>query len=158
YIIWISPRVVPWIAPVALVLVFFMLFLPWRSVPTDAASEIGPQSGWGKVFSGPLLIFYFLLYLIALALSIGSVLLTLKVIPAQPQIAHLIPWKTCIVAGVVAFAFLFLYIGFWTESFSTTWFRWTVWLHLIALLGLGLEYCLERRAPTQPLPRIDVLW
>src|SRR5262245_52784109 len=41
YIIWISPRVVPWIAPVALALVFFMLFFPWRSVPADATSEIG---------------------------------------------------------------------------------------------------------------------
>ena len=158
YIIWISPRVVPWIAPVALALVFLMLFFPWRSVPADVTSEFGPQSGWGKVFSGPLLIFYFLLYLIALALSIGSVLLTLKVIPPQPQITHLLPWKTCIVAGVVALAFLFLYIGFWAESLSTTWFRWTVWLHVIALIGLGLEYCLERRRPTQPLPRIDVLW
>lgn len=158
YIVWISPRVVPWIAPVALALVFFMLFFLWRSVPADATSEIGPQSGWGKVFSGPLLIFYFLLYLIALVLSIISLLLSLKVIPPQPQIAHLIPWKTCIVAGVVAFAFLFLYIGFWAESLSTTWFRWTVWLHLIALIGLGLEYCLERRGPNQPLPRIDVLW
>jgi hypothetical protein len=158
YIIWISPRVVPWIAPVALVLVFFMLFFPWRSVPADATSEIGSESGWGKLFSGPLLIFYFLLYLVALALSIGSLLLALKVVPAQPQIAHLIPWKSCIAAGVVALAFLFLYIGFWAESLSTTWFRWTVWLHVIALVGLGLEYCLERRRLSQPLPRIDILW
>jgi hypothetical protein len=158
YIIWISPRVVPWIAPVALAIVFFMLFFPWRSVPADATSEIGPQRGWGEVFSGPLLIFYFFLYLIALVLSIGSLLLTLKIVPSQPQIAHLIPWKSCIVAAAVAFAFLFLYIGFWEESLSTSWFRWTLWLHLVALIGLGLEYCLERRGPSRPLPRIDVLW
>ena len=69
YIIWISPRVVPWIAPVALVLVFLLLFFPWRSVPADATSEIGSLSGWGKLFSGPLLMFYFLLYLVALALK-----------------------------------------------------------------------------------------
>ena len=158
YIIWISPRVVPWIAPVSLALVFFMLFFPWRIVPTEAISEIGGPSGWAKVFSSLLLMFYFLLYLVALVLSIGSLLLTLKVAPAQPQIAHLIPWKSCIVAGVVAVALLFLYIGFWAESLSTSWFRWTVWLHIIALIGVGLEYCLERRGPSQPLPRIDVLW
>jgi hypothetical protein len=158
YIIWISPRAMPWIAPVALAVVFLLLFFPWRSVPADATSEVGSMSGWGKVFSGPLLMFYFLLYLIALALSIGSLLLTLKVMPAHPQIAHLIPWKTCIVAGVVALAFLFLYIGFWGESLSTVWFRWTIWLHLVALIGLGLEYCLERRGPGRSLPRIDVVW
>ena len=158
YIIWISPRVVPWIAPVALVLVFLLLFFPWRSVPPDATSELGSLSGWGKLFSGPLLMFYFLLYLVALALSIGSLLLTLKVVPTQPQIAHLIPWKTCIVAGVVMSAFLFLYIGFWGESLSTVWFCSAVCLHLAALIGLGLEYCLERRGPARSLPRIDVIW
>ena len=158
YIIWISPRVVPWIAPVALVLVFLLLFLPWRSVPADATSELGSLSGWGKLFSGPLLMFYFLLYLVALTLSIGSLLLTLKVVPTQPQIAHLIPWKTCIVAGAVAFAFLFLYLGFWAESLSTVWFCSAVCLHLAALIGLGLEYCLERRGPGRSLPRIDIVW
>ena len=100
----------------------------------------------------------FLLYLVALALSIGSLLLTLKVVPTQPQIAHLIPWKTCIVAGAVAFAFLFLYIGFLGESLSTVWFCSAVCLHLAALIGLGLEYCLERRGPARSLPRIDIVW
>jgi hypothetical protein len=158
YIIWISPRVVPWIAPMALAVVFLLLFFPWRSVPADVTSEIGGQSGWGKVFSGPLLMFYFLLYLIALALSIGSLLLTLKLVPTQPQITHLIPWKTCIVAGAVALAFLFLYIGFWGEPLSTVWFCWAVCLHLLALMGLSLEYWLERRGPSRALPRIDIVW
>ena len=61
-------------------------------------------------------------------------------------------------AGAVALAFLFLYIGFWGESLSTVWFCSAVCLHLAALIGLGLEYCLERRGPGRSLPRIDVLW
>jgi hypothetical protein len=153
YIIWISPRVVPWIAPVCLALVFFFLFFPW----TVSADSGDVQSGWGKVFSGPLMLFYFLIYLISFALAIGSLLLTLKVVPTPPQIAHLLPWRACIVAGAVGFAFLLLYIGFW-DSRTLMWFRWTVWLHLVALIGLGLEYCLQQRGPDRALPRIDVVW
>jgi hypothetical protein len=141
---------------VALAVVFLFLFFPWSLHLENAA--LAPSSGWGEIFSGPLWILYFLLYLIAMALSIGSLLLSLKVVPAHPQIAHLIPWKTCIVAGAVALALLLLYIGFWGEPLSTTWFRWTVWLHLVALIGLGLEYCLERRGPNQALPKIDIVW
>jgi hypothetical protein len=158
YIIWISPRVVPWIAPVALVLVFFFLFFPWRSVPASVTADIPSQVGWAKIISSPLWIFYFLLYLIALALSVGSLLLTLAVVPAVPQIAHLLPWKSCIVAAAVALAFLFILIEFWTEDLSTAWFRWTVWLHVLALVGLSLEYWLQIRGRDRPLPRVDVVW
>jgi hypothetical protein len=147
---------VPWIAPVALAVVFLFLFFPWSLHVENGV--IIPQGGWGEIASGPLLILYFLLYLVALALSIGSLLLTLAVVPALPQIAHLIPWKTCIVAGAVALAFLLLYIGFWGEPLNTAWFTWSVWLHLVALIGLGLEYCLERRGPGRALPRIDIVW
>ena len=116
------------------------------------------QSGWGKVFSSPLLIFYFLLYLISLALAIGSLLLTLKAVPTPPQIAHLVPWRACIVAGAVGFAFVLFYISFWADGRTLAWFRWTVWLHLMALIGLSLEYWLQQRGPDRALPRIDVVW
>jgi hypothetical protein len=158
YIIWISPRVVPWIAPVALAVVFLFFFFPWRGVPLGAGGEPVGQSGWVEVGSGPLMIFYFLLYLLALALSIGSLLLTVKIVPTPPQIAHLVPWRSCIVASAVALAFLFLYIDLLTETYTLAWFRCTVWLHLLALIGLGLEYCLQQRGPDRALPRIDVLW
>jgi hypothetical protein len=157
YIVWISPRVVPWIAPGALVIAFLFFFFPWRHVAVVGSDEFSTEMGW-RVMGKPVLVFYFIMYVIALALAIGSLLLTLKIVPTPPQIGHLIPWKTCIVAGIVAFAFLFLYIGFWTEPLSTSWFRWTVWLHLVALIGLTLEYWLERRGPSLALPRVDVLW
>jgi len=104
------------------------------------------------------MIFYFLLYLLALALSIGSLLLTRKIVPTPPQIAHLLPWQACIVAAAVVLAFLFVYIDFWMETYTLAWFRWTVGLHLLALIGLGLEYCLQQRGPDRALPRIDILW
>lgn len=162
YIIWISPRVVPWIAPVALVLVFFLFFFYWRSIPSTVEKlipeEPGSQIGWVKLFSSALMVFYLLMYLLALSLAIGSFLLTLKIVPVSPQIKHLLPWRAAIVAGVVAIAFLLILIACWAESFGTVWLRSTVCLHLIALIGLGLEFCLLRRGPNRPMPRIDVLW
>ncbi len=158
YIIWISPRVVPWIAPVALVLVFFFLFFPWVRIPTEGSAELASQSGWGRLFSSMLFLFYFLVYVVALSLSITWLLLTLGIVPTHPQIAHVLPWGSCSVAGAVAFAFLFLYIGFLGEQLSTAWFRWAVWLHLLALIGLALEFWLQRRGSNRPMPRIDVFW
>jgi len=162
YIIWISPRVVPWIAPVCLGLVFFLFFFPWRSVPSnvpwETMGEPGSQIGWGKLLSSALLIFYLLIYLVALVLAIGSLLLTLTIVPVLPQIQHLVPWKAVIVAGMVAFAFLLLLFGCLREDFGTIWLSTAVWLHLYALVGLGLEFWLQRRGSTRPMPRIDVLW
>jgi hypothetical protein len=162
YIIWISPRCVPWVAPVALALVFFLLFFYWRSVPTGVTVETGqPGSliGWAKLFSNGLLILYFFIYLLlALPLSIGSLLLTLHVVPVPPQINHLLPWRSAIVAAVLAFAFLLILIGCISEDFATAWLGGAVWLHLIALIGLALEFWLQRRGPNRPMPRIDVLW
>jgi len=158
YIIWISPRCTPWVAPVALALVFFLLFFPWRGVPTGVPVEPGSQIGWVKLFSSGMLIFYLLMYLMALALAIGSLLLTLRVVPVPPQIVHLVPWRAAIVGAVVALAFLLILIGCVSEDFATAWLGGAVWLHLIALIGLALEFWLQRRGPNRPLPRIDVLW
>jgi len=160
YIIWISPRVVPWIAPVALVVVFLLFFFPWRSIPSgvEVPGEPGSQIGWSKLFSSGLFVFYLLIYLLALALAIGSLLTTLALFAAPPQIQHLLPWKAVIVAGVVAFAFLLILIGCWAGDFATVWLRNAVCLHLIALIGLALEFWLQRRGPSRPMPRIDIEW
>ncbi len=123
YIIWISPRVVPWIAPVALALVFFLLFFLWRSVPSTVVSlipgEPESQIGWAKLFSSALLVFYFLTYLLALAIAVGSLLLSLKVVPCPTQIQHLLPWKAVIIAAAVAFAYLLILISCWSEDLGT---------------------------------------
>jgi hypothetical protein len=162
YIIWISPRVVPWIAPVALAMIFFLFFFPWRSVPRSLPFESlglpGSQIGWATLFSNAFFIFYFLIYLMALALAIGSLLLSLTLVPALPQIQHLVPWKAVIVAGMVAFAFLPFLIGYLREDFATIWMSGVAWLHFIALIGLALEFWLQRRGANRPMPRIDVLW
>jgi hypothetical protein len=152
--------VVPWIAPVALGLVFLLFFFPWRSVPTgvELPGEPGSQIGWGKLLSSALLLFYLLVYLLALVLAVGSLLTSLALFAAPPQIQHLMPWKAVIVAGLVAFAFLLILIGCWAEDFATVWLRNAVCLHFIALIGLALEFWLQRRGPSRPMPRIDIEW
>jgi len=108
---------------VALALVFFLLFFLWRSVPSTVVSlipgEPESQIGWAKLFSSALLVFYFLTYLLALAIAVGSLLLSLKVVPCPTQIQHLLPWKAVIIAAAVAFAYLLILISCWSEDLGT---------------------------------------
>src|SRR5262249_54532940 len=169
FIIWISPRVVPWIAPAAFCLIFFLLFFPWRSIPASVEAELakldpgnraleGGQMGWSKVFSSAWLVFYFFFYFLATGLAIGSLLVTLKVVPQPQQLKPLMPWRPVIVGGVAALAFLFLLFGALGEDLATFWFGLTLYVHFIALVGLALEFCLDVRGPNSPLPRIDIVW
>jgi hypothetical protein len=167
YTIWISPRVVPWIGPVGLVLIFFLFFFPWRSLPAEVESvfkehdiPITPsQSGWGKIFSPNVwLILYFLLYLVTLALAIATLLLNFKVIAAPPQLKPILPWRSAIVCVLALLGFLFLIFGAVGENFTTFWFGLTAWIQFAVFIGLALEYCLEYRGPNRPLPKIDILW
>jgi hypothetical protein len=40
---------------------------------------------------------------------------------------------------------------------TTIWFRLVLLFHILALIGAGIDFWLERRG-TQPLPRADVMW
>ncbi len=167
YTIWISPRVVPWIAPVGLVLIFLLFFFHWRSLPAEVESvfkehdiPITPsQSGWREIFFPNVwLILYLLLYLVTLALAVGSLLLNLKVIAAPPQLKPILPWRSAIICGLALLGFLFLIFGAVGENFTTFWFGLTARIQFAVLIGLALEYCLEYRGPDRPLPKIDILW
>src|SRR5262245_36729946 len=41
--IWISPRVVPWIGPAALLLAFVLSFFPWLTVASPAEGSVGEK-------------------------------------------------------------------------------------------------------------------
>jgi hypothetical protein len=134
----LDPRVVPWIAPVCLLLVFIMSFFPWVGVYYSGYGVI-TQSAWGAAFGGytvddtyefhstwdkntpdkdkpgveVLMIFFLLLGLLP------AVLLALLVV-ALPQIKHnfemppgvevLEPWRWLAVTGTVLVALLFLFL------------------------------------------------
>jgi hypothetical protein len=127
--VWVSPRVVPWVAPASLVLVFLLLFLTWVGVP--GSSDIY-QTGWGTAFgthNSALGIFHMLFFWLALLLAVASVVLTRVRVDLPPWARQLWPWRSAIVGGVATLALLFLLL----ELFK----------------GLGLEQAAQTRETTR---------
>jgi hypothetical protein len=164
--IWISPRVVPWIAPAALLLALLLTFFPWAGY-ADGASYLAWGWGWFSAPKwNPLTFFYTLTLLFAFLASVAITVLRLVPTFKPPQALEQVwPWR----AGLVAFfAFLGLFflliqllIGFQPEgdTLHTTIFVWlTLLVQLVALLGALLDFWLEIRGPGHPMPRIDISW
>jgi hypothetical protein len=157
----VNPRVVPWLAPVGLLLVFVMMFFSW--VP--GFSWNAWEWGFGGPSSSSLIGFYCILTVLALLVAVAVLLMNLKIIPDVPALKPVHPWRGLIVAGLTGLAFLFLLIQFlryvfgaWVSPLVTMWAMLAFWVHLIALIGALLEFWLERRGPSRPLPRIDGHW
>jgi hypothetical protein len=134
----LDPRVVPWIAPACLVLVFIFSFFPWVGVYYGGYGVI-TQSAWGVATGGytvdeiydaktewdkktpeqdkpgaeVLMIFFLILGLIpALLASLAvAALPTIKRhFQVPPGIAVLEPWRWLIVTGTILVALLFLFL------------------------------------------------
>jgi hypothetical protein len=142
----LNPKVLPWIAPVCLLLVFLLQFADWvgiypGGVPAvtgnawraafDFYGEDGdlPQEAMHQEGTKPgvsvLTIFYLLLFFPTLVLTIASVILPMLQLKLPPQVDKIMPWRWGIVAAVNLFVFLFLglqvLLGFSLESHYATW-------------------------------------
>jgi hypothetical protein len=144
----LSPTVMPWIAPVCLVLIFFLQFLDWDGLyPGGVPAVTG--NAWYAAFGtysvdgdlkdlvrfigdekhkpgvSVLTIFYLILFFPALIVTIASVLLPMLRIKLPPQVDKLMPWRWRIVAAVNLFLFFFLglqvLLGFSLDSSYTDW-------------------------------------
>jgi hypothetical protein len=165
--IWISPRVVPWIAPGALLLVFLLTFFPWAGYAGSDESHLPWGWGWGRATQWNILItFYTIMLLLAFLLSMA--LTALRLVPGfkPPAVLQQVwPWR----AGLVAFfAFLGLcflvmqlFVGFQPDK-DTLHTTIAVWLALkcqfVVLVGALLDFWLEVRGPARPMPRLDFSW
>ncbi|MHB1424347.1 MAG: hypothetical protein ACYC3I_14330 [Gemmataceae bacterium] len=144
----LNPKVLPWIAPVCLVLVFFLQFLDWDGLYPGGEPAV-TESAWGAAFDGYkpdgdlktyvpalkddkrspgvswLTIFYLLLFFPVLVVTIASVVLPIIQVKLPPQVEKLLPWRWGIVAAANLFLFLFLGLqlltGFSLDSFYTEW-------------------------------------
>jgi hypothetical protein len=180
--IWISPRVVPWVAPVALMLIFVLLFSTWIDWPGNSE---GSQSGWGTGFGkhfSVLGLFYILLFLLTLVLALACLIVPRLQMALPPALQQLWPWRSAFVLGLVCLAYVFLVlevlVGFGLESSTkseiaavsanlgtpvyyalhrTFWLRLAVLAHTLALVGAALDFWLILRK-NRPLPRIDISW
>jgi hypothetical protein len=170
--IWISPRVVPWIAPVSLLLALLLgIVSDWTY---GSEFERGAW-GWGWSETNALTLLYTLMLLFALLLSLA--IISVRLVPGftpPAALQQVWPWRAFFVAIFAFLAFTFLtlqlIVGFIpkdeaTRKFmqehhariATTIYVWIVWyLQLIALVGSLLEYWLDVRGPGKPIPRIDI--
>jgi hypothetical protein len=177
--IWISPRVAPWIAPVAMVVVLVLSFFPWlnvfiRPASDDAKSTVQGTSAWSLAFGDKmngLTLLYLLLMLAAVVLAMAVVILPRASLRLPPVVQQFMLWRSEIVGGVALLAFVVLVIqlliGFNQETnkdnvlpiygYRTLWLRLAVLAQFLAVLGAGLELWLAVRK-SRPLPRIDVSW
>jgi hypothetical protein len=145
----LSPIVLPWIAPVCLVLVFFLQFFDWDGLyPGGEPAVTGNawRAGFGaysvdgdlknyvnfgeddkyKPGASVLTIFYLLLFIPALIVTIASVVVDMVPInKLPPQVNNLLPWRWGIVAAANLILFLILalqlLLGFSLDSRYREW-------------------------------------
>lgn len=146
----LNPQILPWIAPVCLVLVFFLQFFDWDGLnagrePAETANAWGAAFGFYAVdgdlktlvpFTDDekfkpgvsiLTIFYLLLFFPALAVTIASVVIPLLSIKLPPYVNDLMPWRWGIVLAANLLVFLFLGLqlifGFSLDSRYSDWVK-----------------------------------
>jgi hypothetical protein len=169
--IYISPNRVQWIAPVALGLVFLLMFATWVWKP---GAEEETQSGWGTGIGHNFTLlgfFYLLFFLAAFAVALASVIVPRLQVSLPPWARPLWPWRSAIVGGLAFLALMFLVLemlsGFGLEralgkdgyylARRTFALDLTFLLFLAAIAGAALEFWLVVRK-SRPLPKIDISW
>jgi hypothetical protein len=130
--VWFSPKVLPWITPACLLLVFVLLFFSWVGIYPGGVPAV-TQNAWQAAF-GPysqdgdmlkeyikfpdedkykpgvsvLTIFYLLLFFPTLFVTVASVAIGMVPLKLPPGVEKLLPWRWGIVAAANLILFLFL--------------------------------------------------
>jgi hypothetical protein len=135
--VWFSPKVLPWIAPVCVVLIFILQFFTWVCVCPGGEEMIGANA-WGATFAGGtsnmdlqrtpivgkllnpespnpiagvsvLSIFYILPFvLVVLPVTVASIVLDRVPVKLPPAAQKVMPWRWGIVAALNLVFYLFL--------------------------------------------------
>jgi hypothetical protein len=125
----LSPKVLPWIAPACLLLVFVLQFFNWVGLYPGGVPSV-TQNAWGAAFgsytedgnlkspsvrdekykpgASVLTIFYLLLFFPTLAVTLASVAIGMVPVKLPPQVENLLPWRWGIVAALNLILFFFL--------------------------------------------------
>jgi hypothetical protein len=177
--ITLSPRVIPWIGAIGVLVVLVLTFFPWWSGYDKEGKKEG-YNAWSLAFGdgkdsyliktkdsetkagGAWFILYVLLILLAALAAIPALLMQLKVIPDNPGLRPLQALKGAVVGGLagVALILLSLYALFKLLDYGAIplnfWGLLAYWVNLIAVIALLLQMWLELRGPSRPAPRIDI--
>lgn len=129
----IRGRVLRWVPPLALLVIFFLQFFPWFGIYPGGVPAV-TQNAWGAAFNltpssdpdmnavftlpadveknttiSPLVLFYlFPTFLLALVVALFIVVEPFLHTQLPPQVQQLVPWKWAILAGLNALLLLFL--------------------------------------------------
>jgi hypothetical protein len=130
----LNPKVLEWVPPVALLLVFVLLFFPWVGIYPGGMTVVA-QNAWYAAFgvmptpdgdleekvpflqskeekykpgASVLTIFYLLLFFPVLAVTLAPVVLARVPVKLPPQVTPLLDWRWLIVAAANLILFLFL--------------------------------------------------
>ncbi len=138
--VWISPRVVPWLAPASILLIFILQFFTWVGA-FPGGYAVYTQNGWQAAFGGYtidpvwetkaanfdaktyapgadwLLIFYMVLFFPTLILTAAVAALPYLQVKLPEQVANLHPWRWALVMGACLLTFFFLLLQ-WLVGFG----------------------------------------
>jgi hypothetical protein len=163
----VNPQVVPWLAPGGLVLAFILTFLSWISVYSASAWGIafGVKKDGETIYPmHGLMIFFVILTIFAVLLAVLSQLYSMKIIPSVPALKPIDTWRPLLVGALAALAWCFftLQIVIWLfgDGFVPLNFVGilTWWVYTFAVLGAFLQFWLDQRGPSKPLPRFSLEW
>src|SRR5262249_31496287 len=109
--VWLSPRVVPWLAPVVLALLVLTLFAPWVGTyfldDPEAYTQTGWGTGFGKELSGLGLV-YLLVLLLTVAVAFAHVLVPRLGVRLPPQVQQVWPHRLALLLGLMVSLVVFL--------------------------------------------------
>jgi hypothetical protein len=133
----LNAKVIPWIAPVCLVLIFFLIFFSWTGA-FPAGYGVYTQSGfqaiWGWFSTDSVgdevlkraedihqnisanwvgMLLYFLLVLVSLVLAFAPTILKQTSVRLPPTVQQVLPWRTALLSGAIVIAFLVLVLQLW---------------------------------------------
>lgn len=134
--LWISPRVVRWVAPVAVLALFVLMFLPWTgaypggypvytqnafqtiwggvSVDAVGAAALDFVKPYDKVGANGLMLFYALLIVLALVMVLAPLWLTpSRVQASHPIVRSLSRWRLQLLGAVALTAVVLLTMQLW---------------------------------------------
>lgn len=147
-VVYFTPEVMRWVAPVALVLIFLVQFFPWVGIYPGGV-PVFTQGAWGAAFGlgeeddslvndlfgkngipaeqkpdvSALMIFYVLLFLPVLVVTVAVLLIEMGVVSVSqfpPAVQPLLRWRWAAVAGlnliILVFLALQIVLGFSLES------------------------------------------
>jgi hypothetical protein len=156
----LRPEVTAVAGPASLVAIFLLSFFPWHTNPAANLWRLGFGDGGNALFLASAL----LTLCLAMPLSIAALLLNHRVFQPPPALRPWLPWKSLILAGLVAAGLVPLGFDYFDQIFYgpnvlAVALMLAVRLQIAALVLFLADFWLQRRhRRNMPLPSVEIRW